>query len=149
MKKLLFVCSQNRLRSPTAEAVFSQWPGVEAMSAGLNSDAITPVSTDLLEWADIVVVMEEKHKNKLSKKFSPFLKDKRVVVLGIPDEYDYMQPELIQILKAKVLRYVGLRRIATQALKCDGPLHRPDRDDDRTVDGLLARGATGLTIART
>ena len=108
MKKLLFVCSQNRLRSPTAEAVFSQWPGVEAMSAGLNSDAITPVSTDLLEWADIVVVMEEKHKNKLSKKFSPFLKGKRVVVLGIPDEYDYMQPELIQILKAKVLRYVGL-----------------------------------------
>jgi len=78
------------------------------MSAGLNSDAITPVSTDLLEWADIVVVMEEKHKNKLSKKFSPFLKGKRVVVLGIPDEYDYMQPELIQILKAKVLRYVVL-----------------------------------------
>ena len=78
------------------------------MSAGLNGDAITPVSTDLLEWADIVVVMEEKHKNKLSKKFSPSLKGKRVVVLGIPDEYDYMQPELIQILKAKVLRYVGL-----------------------------------------
>ena len=78
------------------------------MSAGLKSDAITPVSTDFLEWADVVVVMEEKHKNKLSEKFSPFLKDKRVVVLGIPDEYDYMQPELIQILKAKVLRYVGL-----------------------------------------
>ena len=78
------------------------------MSAGLNSDAITPVSTDLLELADVVVVMEETHKNRPSKKFSPFLKDKRVVVLGIPDEYDYMQPELIQILKAKVLRYVGL-----------------------------------------
>src|SRR5438034_1405728 len=108
MEKLLFVCSQNRLRSPTAEAVFFHWPGVEAMSAGLNGDAITPVSTDLLEWADIVVVMEEKHKNKLSKRFSSFLKGKRVVVLSIPDEYDYMQPELIQILKAKVLRYVGL-----------------------------------------
>ena len=108
MKKLLFICSQNRLRSPTAEMVFSQWPGVEAMSAGLNNDATTPVSTDLVEWADIIVVMEKTHKNKLSKKFSAVLKGKRVVVLGIRDEYEYMQPELVQLLKAKVPRSVGI-----------------------------------------
>ena len=108
MKKLLFICSQNRLRSPTAEAVFSQWPGVEAMSAGLNSDATTPVSSDLIEWADILVVMEKSHRNKLNKKFGAFLKGKRIVVLGIPDEYEYMQPELVRLLKAVVPRHVGM-----------------------------------------
>lgn len=108
MKRLLFVCSQNRLRSPTAEAIFSQWPGVEAMSAGLNNDATTPLSTDLIEWAQIIVVMEKTHKNKITRKYANFLKGKRVVVLDIPDEYEYMQPELIQLLKVKVQRYVGL-----------------------------------------
>ena len=108
MKRLLFVCSQNRLRSPTAENVFSQWPGVEAMSAGLNNDATTPVSVDLIEWANVIVVMEKAHKNKLAQKFKSYLKGKKVVVLDIPDDYEYMQQELIQLLKAKVPRYVGL-----------------------------------------
>ncbi len=78
------------------------------MSAGLNSDADTPVSSDLIEWADIIVVMEKSHNNKLGKKFRAFLKGKKVVVLGIPDEYEYMQPELIQLLKAVVPRRIGL-----------------------------------------
>ena len=108
MKHLLFVCSQNRLRSPTAENVFSQWPGVEALSAGLNNDATTPVTPELLEWAHIVVVMEKAHRNKLTKKFNNHLKGKKVIVLDIPDEYEYMQPELIQLLKAKVPRYAGV-----------------------------------------
>lgn len=108
MKRLLFICSQNRLRSPTAEAVFAQWPGVEAMSAGLNPDATTPVSSDLVEWADILVVMERSHRNKLSKKFGSALKGKRIVVLGIPDEYEYMQPELVRLLKSVVPRHCGI-----------------------------------------
>ncbi len=78
------------------------------MSAGLNTDATTPVSSDLIDWADIIVVMEKSHKNKLGKKFGAFLKGKRVVVLGIPDEYEYMQPELIQLLKAIVPRHIGI-----------------------------------------
>jgi predicted protein tyrosine phosphatase len=108
MKRILFVCSQNRLRSPTAENVFSKWPGVEAMSAGLNNDATTPVSADLIEWAQVIVVIEKAHRNKLAKKFKNNLRDKKVIVLDIPDEYEYMQPELIQLLKAKVPRRVGL-----------------------------------------
>src|SRR5438046_2473486 len=90
MKRLLFICSQNRLRSPTAEAVFSQWPGIEVMSAGLNADATAPVSSDLIEWADVLVVMEQGHKQKQSKKFREHLKNKKIVVLGIPDECEYM-----------------------------------------------------------
>ena len=102
MKKLLFVCSENRLRSPTAESVFSQYEGIEAIGAGTNSDADTPLSGDLVEWADIILVMEKAHRNKISKKYKELLKNKRLVVLEIPDIYECMDPELIQLLKAKV-----------------------------------------------
>jgi predicted protein tyrosine phosphatase len=106
--KLLFVCSQNRLRSPTAEAVFSAYPGVETTSAGTNRDATTPVSADLIEWADVVIAMEKAHRNKLTSKFKEAFKSKRLVVLDIPDDYEYMDPDLIRILKARVSRAVGI-----------------------------------------
>jgi predicted protein tyrosine phosphatase len=99
---VLFVCSQNRLRSPTAEAVFSGLPGIEALSAGTAADAVTPVSADLVEWADVVCAMEKYHADQLRKRFDRMLEEKRLVVLRIRDEYRYMQPELVEILKAKV-----------------------------------------------
>jgi predicted protein tyrosine phosphatase len=99
---ILFVCSQNRLRSPTAEAVFADYPGVEASSAGTNTDADNPVSLDQIEWADIIFVMEDTHRRRLKEMFSKVLKTKKVVVLGIPDRYSYMNPELVQLLKLRV-----------------------------------------------
>lgn len=108
MKKLLFVCSENRLRSPTAEAVFSEYDGVEAIGAGTNADAATPVSGDLIEWADIILVMENSHRNKISKKYKALLKNKRLIVLDIPDIYECMDPVLISLLKTKVPRLVRL-----------------------------------------
>ena len=103
---ILFVCSENRLRSPTAAAIFSEYDGVEAISAGTNNDAETVVSGDLIEWADAVLVMEKSHRNKISKKFRPLLKGKKLAVLNIPDEFDFMQPELVNLLKYRVPRYV-------------------------------------------
>lgn len=105
---LLFICSKNRLRSPTAEAVFTAYPNVNAIGAGTSADALTPVAGDLIEWADVVFVMEKCHKNKVSKKFAGLLKGKRLVCLNIPDDYEYMQPELIQLLETKVARHVQL-----------------------------------------
>lgn len=107
MKKLLFICSQNKLRSPTAEAIFSEYEGLEVESAGLNHDAEVVVSSEMIESADIIFVMEKTHKNKLSKKFKPFLKGKRVICLDIPDEYDYMDANLIILLKNKVIPLLG------------------------------------------
>jgi len=104
--RLLFVCSENRLRSPTAAAVFSEYEGVEAISAGTNVDASTPVSGDLIEWADAILVMEKSHRNKVAKKFREQLKDKKLGVLEIPDHFDFMDPLLVQILKNRVPRYV-------------------------------------------
>ena len=108
--KALFVCSQNRLRSPTAEQVFAHWPGVETCSAGLNRSAENPVTPELLAWADTIFVMERAHRSRLSGRFRPYLGGKQVVCLGIPDEFAYMEPALVKILMAKVPRYLPSRR---------------------------------------
>ena len=106
MKRLLFVCSQNRLRSPTAERVFADYEGFETMSAGTNKDAETPLSGDLIEWADVICAMEKSHRNKLSKKFKPQIKGKRLICLNIPDEYEFMDPVLIKLLEARAGPYL-------------------------------------------
>lgn len=108
MKKLLFICSENKLRSATAETVFSEYDDVRAIGAGTNKDAITSISGDLIEWADNIFVMEQDHKIKVTKKYNSLLKNKKIIVLGIPDNYKYMQAELIQLLKNKVTNMVHL-----------------------------------------
>lgn len=102
MPRYLFVCSQNKLRSPTAENVFSNRPGYEVASAGTAPTADVPLSSDLLQWADIIFVMEKAHRNRIQRKFKPFLRDKRIVVLNIPDEFEYMDPALVKLLEARL-----------------------------------------------
>ncbi|RWD58130.1 MAG: protein tyrosine phosphatase [Mesorhizobium sp.] len=106
MKKILFVCSQNRLRSPTAEQVFSKRRDIEVESTGTNHDAENPLTPELVAWADIIFIMEKAHRAKLQKKFRASLKGTRVVCLDIPDDYDFMQPELVRVLEAKAPRYL-------------------------------------------
>ncbi len=105
---LLFVCSEIWLRSPTGEELFSKYPGVNAIGAGTNSDSETVVSGDLIEWADVILVMEKSHRNKVSKKFKDLLKGKRLVCLDNPDNYNRMQPELIRLLKSRLAKHVRL-----------------------------------------
>jgi predicted protein tyrosine phosphatase len=107
MKRALFICTQNRLRSPTAEHVFSSWPGVETDSAGLGADATVHLSSEQIGWANIIFVMEKAHRNKLSSKFKAHLNGKRIICLDIPDEYEYMQPELVKLLQAKVGKFLA------------------------------------------
>jgi predicted protein tyrosine phosphatase len=106
LPNVLFVCSQNKLRSPTAEKVFFDWPGIQVASAGLSPTAVNPLSSDLLEWSDVVFVMEKAHQNKLGKKFKSFITNQRIICLHIPDEFEYMDPDLIHILKTKVEPYL-------------------------------------------
>ncbi len=119
MLKILFVCAQNRLRSPTAEQVFAQWPGVETASAGINRDASVPVSPELLAWADLIFVMERRHRSKLSHTFRPQLRGKRIICLDIPDEFDYMDEGLIRLLKARVPRHLPASRVAPVSAEPD------------------------------
>ncbi|WP_266157256.1 low molecular weight protein tyrosine phosphatase family protein [Dyella silvatica] len=97
-RRVLFLCSRNRLRSPTAEQVFAGWPDLEVDSAGLADDAMTSLSAEQLRWADLIVVMEAAHKRRLQSRYRTHLKGKRVLCLDIPDRYEFMQPALVELL---------------------------------------------------
>lgn len=101
MKNVLFICSQNKLRSPTAEQVFATRPDLEVDSAGTNQDAENPLTGELVAWADLIFVMEKTHRVKLSKRFKRHLKA-RVICLDIPDDYTFMDPALVTLLHARV-----------------------------------------------
>ena len=96
---LLFICSRNQWRSPTAEALWRNVDGVWVRSAGTSPKARRTVSETDIHWADIIFVMEQRHKRQLKQKFSQLLDDKTMHVLDIPDEYGYMDPELVGILQ--------------------------------------------------
>jgi predicted protein tyrosine phosphatase len=86
--------------------VFANWSGIEVASAGLNSDADNPVTLELIQWAEIIFVMERTHRAKLSKKYRASLNGKRIVCLDIPDDYEFMDSRLIRLLKARVPKYL-------------------------------------------
>lgn len=109
MPNLLFVCSENKLRSATAETYFANFDNVSTIGCGTNKDAATTISGDLIEWADLVFAMEKPHRNKLRKKYKELLSHTKLITLDIPDHYDYMDSELIKILDRKVAKFVLLR----------------------------------------
>lgn len=100
--RVLFVCTQNRLRSPTAEALFRTHPGGGVASAGTARDAGTPLTRDLLEWADVAVCMEKGHRDWIRSRLRGALPDDRLLTLGIPDEDEYMDPDLMALLERLV-----------------------------------------------
>ena len=109
MKHILFVCSQNRLRSPTAEQVFSHRDDIAVASAGTNHDAENPLTAELVAWADIIFVMEKAHRTKVQTRFRAALQRARVICLDIPDEYGFMDPDLIRLLETKVAPFLPPR----------------------------------------
>ena len=109
MKRYLFVCSQSKLRSPTAEQIFSDWPGLEVDSAGTNSDAIQSLSAELVVWADTIFVMERVHRNKIQRQYRRFLDGKRIICLDIPDDYELMDSALTKLLNTKMARFLPMK----------------------------------------
>lgn len=107
-RNFLFACSKNRLRSPTAEHIFADIAGINALSAGTNRDAEEPLSDELVEWADSIFVMERIHRSKIQTKHRGALKDTRIVVLNIPDDYEFMDPPLIRLLRSKMRRWLPM-----------------------------------------
>ncbi|OGU55367.1 MAG: hypothetical protein A2V66_04120 [Ignavibacteria bacterium RBG_13_36_8] len=100
--KILFVCTVNKLRSRTAEELYKNDPRFDVKSAGVDPLAVIRISRELLEWADFILVMEKVHRNIIHKKFPDIYKNKRIICLYIPDIFEFMNPELIQILRTKV-----------------------------------------------
>nr|WP_301302019.1 phosphotyrosine protein phosphatase [Methylorubrum extorquens] len=102
----MFVCGRARTRSPTAEQVFSRWPGLETASAGVSDDADEPVEADHVAWAEIIVVMERAHRRKLIRRFGPALRHARIVCLDVCDDYAFMEPALVRLLEARAGRFL-------------------------------------------
>lgn len=96
---ILFVCSRNQWRSRTAEDLFKNNDQHQVRSAGTAPSARVRISEKLLQWADLILVMEKRHKQILYEKFNLLLPQKEVIILNIPDEYDYMDAELVATLR--------------------------------------------------
>ena len=103
---LLFVCSRNQWRSPTAEEIFKNNQEYQAKSAGTEPSARIKITEKLINWADIIFVMEKKHKERLKQRFATVVDEKEVIVLDIPDDYQFMDEELVDLIKLSVSPYL-------------------------------------------
>jgi Predicted protein tyrosine phosphatase len=104
--KILFLCSQNKRRSLTAEKIFNGTNNHEVRSAGTETNARIKVTPGILGWADIIFCMEKKHVRRLKEKYKDIIANKEVICLNIPDDYEYMDEELIELLEASVEEYL-------------------------------------------
>jgi predicted protein tyrosine phosphatase len=106
--KLLFVCSRNKWRSLTAENIFNKLNGHDVRSAGTEANARIKVTEGHIGWADIIFVMEKKHSRRIKDRFGDLLYNKKIICLDIPDDYEFMDEELIEILKSRVSEYIEI-----------------------------------------
>jgi predicted protein tyrosine phosphatase len=97
--KILFVCAMNKERNVTAERMYRNDARLEVRSAGVRSEANRRVSEADLKWADVVFVMEREHKQWIAMRFEN-LDLPRIDVLDVPDDFEVMDPQLQEMLKA-------------------------------------------------
>ena len=100
--KILFLCSQNKRRSLTAEKILNGVNGHNVRSAGTENNSRVKITPGLLGWSDIIYCMERKHLQRIKEKYQDIIKDKKVIILNIHDDYSYMDEHLIELLKCGV-----------------------------------------------
>jgi len=106
--KLLFVCSRNKQRSLTAEKIFSYFDDYDVRSVGTEVNSRIKLTAGHIGWADIIFVMGKKHMRRIREKFNEYTSGKKIICLNIPDEYQYMDIELIKILKSRVSEHINI-----------------------------------------
>lgn len=104
--EFLFLCSRNKRRSLTAERLFDGRNGIRVVSAGTESGARVKVTPGMLSRADIIFCMEKKHLRYIREKYADIISGKQVVCLNIPDEFEFMDEELIGLLESVVGEYM-------------------------------------------
>lgn len=103
---ILFICSRNKWRSPTAETIYKNYHTIIARSAGTSPSARIKVTQKHIDWANIIFVMEKKHRQIIAQRFKENPNRQKIIVLDIADEYRYMDEELIEELQRKVSAYI-------------------------------------------
>ena len=106
LSNLLFICSKNQWRSPTAEMLFRNHPVHQARSAGTSDKARVKVNQKAIEWADVVFVMERRHKEQLNQRFAHAVAQKQLIVLDIKDNYRFGEAELVELLRNSLEEYL-------------------------------------------
>ena len=101
--KVLFICNQNENRSKTAEELFKD--RFETKSAGLFNDK--PLKESQIKWADTIIVMEDRQRTEIAKRFPKQYMQKRILSLDVPDVFNYNNPKLIDLLKSKIDRLIS------------------------------------------
>ena len=113
--RALFVCHYNRRRSATAERVFGKEPALEVLSAGTSEEAMVRVNHRMLEWADIVFVMDGEQIEALGQMFPDDAVLAKVVCLDIQDNYHFLDPELVSILQQRTRPHLDKLRANGEA----------------------------------
>lgn len=103
---ILFICSRNKWRSLTAETIYKNHPDHQVRSAGTEPSARIKISANLISWADLIFVMEKRHPQRITERFPEEMDGKEIITLGIPDDYQYMDEDLIEELTTKVSDYL-------------------------------------------
>jgi predicted protein tyrosine phosphatase len=106
--KLLFICSQNRWRSLTAEKMYEGFPGYEVRSAGIEQNARVRVTEGHVGWADKIFVMEKRHVDRLRDRFGDALNEKQIVCLHVDDDYRFMDEDLVAVLREQLRPHVDV-----------------------------------------
>lgn len=99
-RKVLFVCGRNQRRSPTAAAVFRNDPGLEVRSAGVSESSRHRINAGDVAWAEVIIAFERKHGQRVIQMFPEA--EPKTTHLGIPDDYEFMDPDLIEELQYAV-----------------------------------------------
>ena len=100
--RVLFVCRYNRMRSPTAERLFGKRPDLDVRSAGTSQEALARINANMLDWADLIFIMDDQQRASLERQFAGHPALDRLICLDIPDEYTFLQPELIALFETRV-----------------------------------------------
>jgi len=117
--RVLFVCHYNRKRSATAERVFGKDPSLDVRSAGTSSEAMVQVNERMLDWAEIVFVMDDGQQKALADLFPRHPAVSRVITLDIQDEHHFLAPALVALLTERVTPH--LDRLRADAARSRSP----------------------------
>jgi predicted protein tyrosine phosphatase len=112
-EQLLFICSRNQWRSPTAANLFKNSQLYVAKSAGTSDKARIKLTANLINWADQIFVMEKRHAAIIRQNYPDLIADRSIITLQISDDYQYMDPELIEILESRLAEYLNLDGIVS------------------------------------
>jgi predicted protein tyrosine phosphatase len=126
-RRVLFICRHNRMRSATAERIFASRPDLDVRSAGTSVDALTRINARMLDWADLIFIMDDRQRRSLQRRFPGHPALGRLICLDIPDQFGFLQPELVQLLEARTTPHLRPGPPVARRVPSSGtPLKRQD-----------------------